>query len=426
MLSMDETMDDEGDTVLTTVTTASKAAKGGKKGARKAPVKRTRATKSKKDAVAEDSVLQTSPEDEELAGLEETRSPAPEQTMHQPAKTRGKKTTRKITSKTEEMEESVIEIPPPTRKVSKAKKPRKQPQPNEEASLMHSEMDVDASVVPQAVGRPTRGKKRTSDGIEKLESSVLVESVAPPPKGRGAATRKMKQSEKKAEDADEEVVEESGINDEIPATEEVAPKPRKGRVVSKQQNPRVQAKDDGVSDVVDESAKHASQQSEAPQPTPVKKKAISQKAPAVAPLSPQSSDAENVPPSSRPSLTASALNEPSRVPLAATTPRSSPSKRNIISGGLSTTQPWTAADLESIFLPSPTSRGRRDEQENATLESVLQRLTSPEKQMSVEAWILHNAKGAEQKLRDECERLIGIFEREGNRALRSLEAVEAV
>lgn len=53
-------------------------------------------------------------------------------------------------------------------------------------------------------------------------------------------------------------------------------------------------------------------------------------------------------------------------------------------------------------------------------------LTSPEKKMSVEEWIHHNAETAEKKLRNECERMVGIFEREGTRAMQALEGVECV
>jgi hypothetical protein len=53
-------------------------------------------------------------------------------------------------------------------------------------------------------------------------------------------------------------------------------------------------------------------------------------------------------------------------------------------------------------------------------------LTSPEKKMTVEEWIQYNAHLAEEKLRNECERMVGTFEREGTRAMQSLQAVEAL
>lgn len=141
--------------------------------------------------------------------------------------------------------------------------------------------------------------------------------------------------------------------------------------------------------------------------------------------SPQSSDAENQPPSSRPSQTRPPLFEASpsraqtiRVPLAASTPNTSPSRRNIATK-VQTTFPWTSVDLESIFLGSP-----KLERENANkLDGMKNSLTSPEKRMTVEEWIKYNATQGEERLRNECERLVGRFESEGNRALRALEGI---
>lgn len=47
-------------------------------------------------------------------------------------------------------------------------------------------------------------------------------------------------------------------------------------------------------------------------------------------------------------------------------------------------------------------------------------LSSAERQMSVEEWIRRNAVRAEEMLRKECERVVGVFEREGGRAMRVL------
>ncbi|RFU30538.1 hypothetical protein B7463_g5772, partial [Scytalidium lignicola] len=136
--------------------------------------------------------------------------------------------------------------------------------------------------------------------------------------------------------------------------------------------------------------------------------------------SPQSSDAENHPPSSKPSMAKSPLPPVSRTPLEAKTPTMSPSKRNVISG-LQSTEPWTAVDLDT-FLQSPGSKGPGlfDPQ----VENLKNgELTTPEKKMSVEEWIYHNAQLAEEKLRNECEKMVGDFEREGGRAMRALEGL---
>ena len=166
-------------------------------------------------------------------------------------------------------------------------------------------------------------------------------------------------------------------------------------------------------------AKTASQPPRSPTPAP-KETTPSQ--------SPQSSDAENHPPSSKPSATTKKAphTSPERVPLAAT-PVMSPSKRNIIAG-LQTVHPWTAVDLDAIFLKSPSGENAISNG-NGLLGDVLDKvkngyLTSPEKKMSVEEWIHYNAEVAEEKLRGECERMVGTFEREGTRAMRALEGVD--
>ena len=53
-------------------------------------------------------------------------------------------------------------------------------------------------------------------------------------------------------------------------------------------------------------------------------------------------------------------------------------------------------------------------------------LSSPEKKMTVEEWIRWNAKNGEERLKRECERLVGQFEREGGRAMQALEGTECI
>jgi hypothetical protein len=169
-------------------------------------------------------------------------------------------------------------------------------------------------------------------------------------------------------------------------------------------------------------------------PTPVKKatkapKAKKATAPPPAPREatpdPQDdnpSDAENQPPSSRP-----ASSRPPLSPIrhqAINTPQTSPSRQNTI-GGLKSSIPWTAADLQTVFLQSP-----RPGKENVALEDAVDgvkgALSSPERKMTVEQWVVHNAHLAEERLRADCERMVGVFEREGLRALGVLEGVEVV
>jgi hypothetical protein len=148
--------------------------------------------------------------------------------------------------------------------------------------------------------------------------------------------------------------------------------------------------------------------------------------------SPQSSDAENHPPSSKPSAAIKKTVTPHstrRVPLASTPNNMSPSKRNVIAG-LQSSHPWTSVDLDAIFMKSPGGEnnvGNMTDIFGSAIEKAKSGdLTSPEKKMTVEEWIHHNAEMAEEKLRNECERMVGTFEREGTRAMRALEGVECV
>jgi hypothetical protein len=149
--------------------------------------------------------------------------------------------------------------------------------------------------------------------------------------------------------------------------------------------------------------------------------------------SPQSSDAENHPPSSKPSVATKKTVTPhstaKRIPLAPTTPSQSPSKRNVIAG-LQSLHPWTAVDLEAIFMKSPGGEnaiGSVGDHFGGAVDKIKNGdLTSPEKRMTVEEWIHHNAQMAEEKLKNECERMVSKFENEGTRAMHALEGVECV
>lgn len=141
--------------------------------------------------------------------------------------------------------------------------------------------------------------------------------------------------------------------------------------------------------------------------------------------SPQSSDAENRPPRAHPIIRTPAR-PTTRMPLAITTPTNttslSPSKRNVIAG-LETTQPWTAVDLDSVFGKSP---GKKNAFREALDNAKSGKLTSPEKNMTVEDWIKWNAVVAEERLREECERMVGAFEMAGGRAMGAVEGIVVV
>ncbi|KAJ5767318.1 uncharacterized protein N7511_004934 [Penicillium nucicola] len=144
-------------------------------------------------------------------------------------------------------------------------------------------------------------------------------------------------------------------------------------------------------------------------------------------MSPQSSDAENRPPSSRPSasrlLDQSTPKEPKfQAALTASTP--SPSKINANAGFGPSGHPWTPIDIDEALF------GDNSDKENADLASLFKGvkggLTSPEKKMTVQEWIAWNAKNGEERLKRECERLVGQFEREGDRAMQRIEAIECI
>ena len=145
--------------------------------------------------------------------------------------------------------------------------------------------------------------------------------------------------------------------------------------------------------------------------------------------SPQSSDAENQPPSSRPSILRPplSLQSPSksqntRIPLAATTPTTSPSRGNF--SKLQSSCPWTTVDIEHVFNGTPTVEKENDPfAVGHVVEAKQGALTSPEKRLNVEQWIQFKAQRGEERLRSEFERLVGKFEGEGVRALRTLEGI---
>ncbi|KAI4156128.1 MAG: hypothetical protein LQ340_000499 [Diploschistes diacapsis] len=162
------------------------------------------------------------------------------------------------------------------------------------------------------------------------------------------------------------------------------------------------------------------EQPQAPAPIP----ALSPRRQAPSPTpTPQSSDAENHPPSARPSQIRPPLarysptnNRTMRIPLAASTPTGSPSR--LTNTKLQTTYPWSSVDLDYMLVGTPNAN-----KENVDTMGIQTGLTSPEKRMSLEEWIKYNAKQGEEKLKTDCEKIVGKFENEGVRALKALEGI---
>ena len=152
--------------------------------------------------------------------------------------------------------------------------------------------------------------------------------------------------------------------------------------------------------------------------------------------SPQSSDAENRPPSSRPASTSADKGQrvalaSMRIPTALAAPSTpggfstyvrpgSPSKRPNTIGGLRSAIPWSAVDVDAIF---DIDKENGDD----ILGQLLRKgtdLSTPEKAMTVEGFILHNAGQAERMLKEGCEAMVSVFEQQGTEAMRVLESLE--
>ena len=112
----------------------------------------------------------------------------------------------------------------------------------------------------------------------------------------------------------------------------------------------------------------------------------------------------------------------SRVPLAPGTPNRSPSK---LLRAITSDKPWAPSDLE-VLLASPVPNSPRTFAQRLVEGGGGGVLTKEERGMSVEAWVRWRAEVAEGVLRGKCERLVGVFEREGGRAREVLEGVGVV
>lgn len=344
-------------------------------------------------------------------------------------------------------DESVIVAKPKATRGRAAKK-------QEEESQIHEQSQV------QEVTKPKRGKKRGSDGTEKLETSFMPEELMPVPRPtRG----------KKA-DAEASQVEPSRVE----VVEEAIPVMKRGRPVKKQaptqaepsilavDNPHIQSivASPSLSSLpkskAGRAAAKAKQQVEEstpdeqimePEPTfTIQRPQIAPPAttPVASPAaehvahaetvyespSAQPSDKENNDPTSSPfpESEQKATPKPSKITtpttkntlqLRDTTPPISPSR--ITTAALTTAQSWTAIDVSTIFLQSPDKHKAMPKQ--AMLHDVVAQLSTEERNMSIEAWINYHAIKAEDRLKGECERLIGVFEENGAKAIRSLEGV---
>ncbi|KAL3965392.1 hypothetical protein ACCO45_002396 [Purpureocillium lilacinum] len=252
---------------------------------------------------------------------------------------------------------------------------------------------------PQATEQPVkRGRGRPSKASLASQSSTMADEAkpaeAPAKRGRGRPPKKPRESvdaPKPTPNVEEQENDEVDIvttadEPELPAAEE----PESLPLVRE-----------------DEPARAPAQSLAQPPSTPAKviSPAPSAKQPALSPSpSPQSSDAENQPPSSKPATSVKAKRIP-LAPMAATPLHASPSKRNVLAG-LQSSTPWTAVDLDAVLGTPRVSVDKEN-----TVGRLLNKgkeLTSPEK---------------EKKLKHECEAIVNEFEREGTRAMNVLEGL---
>ncbi|KAL9637063.1 MAG: hypothetical protein Q9164_002441 [Protoblastenia rupestris] len=291
--------------------------------------------------------------------------------------------------------------------------------------------ETDASIATKGGGKRPRRKKpvavkkgKKSKGIP--PTSQNIEGITQPPEDQVAVDIKAGPVDE-AQEKDQAAVDTETMDAEEKAAsshEEIA-KPKKQSRAAKTASKPPKGK------------KRTTKSKSVPkEPTPVPSPA-NQPAPPQAPpaqltpvASPQSSDIENHPPSSRPSqlrppLATQSLSksETARIPLAVITPSRSPSKNTF--SKLQSSIPWTAVDLEQIFQGTPKA-GKENDPFALGPDAAKGVLTSPENKMTVEQWIQFNAQRGEEKLRVECERLVGTFEGEGMRALKTLEGIACV
>jgi hypothetical protein len=440
VMDLDEIAAEEEDVNMSMMSTASKV--GGKGRTKKAPAKTTKKSTRK---AREESILE--PTVEFIADGE-------------------------LMPETEELlEQSVVSVKP---KTTRGRTTRKQ----DDSTLLQ----VEPSQVDETV-KPERGRKRASDGTERIHQSVIVEEVVDsrPLRGRKAkvdttlveasqiaqsiveqvqdnapATKHARQT-KKQRAAQESSVLEPQVP--MPRSANASPAPStlpKSRAHKATKASKLQIEETLAEDNVEyfpaqapslaETAHPAPTTVSSPQPeasaeiekTDVAEDAAEaiiedaqphrQSSPAA-----QSSNAENEPPASspfyaeptpRPAKAMTPRLTPQPTPgqvFAARTPTASPSRAAITTTALMTAYPWSPINLSTIFLASPTKAS--SSAEALPLKDVIARLSEEEREMSIEAWIMRNASKAEDKLRGECERMIGAFEGKGAQAVRSLGGV---
>jgi hypothetical protein len=262
---------------------------------------------------------------------------------------------------------------------------------------------------------------------QSIEPSFLsaVASDTPPVRLHMAAKRQAEQQEAEAEKAEEIQMEMPAL----PAEKSLTPTPKPTPRAVPPLPPRSPARTATPRIILPARAS----------PTPASQLAAELEASVHSELhsSPQSSNAENAPPSSRPaSVRPPAMNlttASTRVQLnfggmGPGTPTKVPVSPSKIGGGIRSLVPWREVDVDMVFNEKENEGGNGKKGEDLIAAWMSEGMTMSERErgMSVQEWIFENARRAEEALRREGERVVGVFEEEGGRALGVLEAVECV
>ncbi|KAK2054721.1 AT hook domain-containing protein [Colletotrichum caudatum] len=359
--------------------------------------------------------------DEEMKQLEAEMTIDEPEVVEVPKKGRKAAGTRKVSKQTKAQKAKAVK--PPVEE-DEPEMPA-EPAQAEEADAAMEEDELSTATVITKPARTSTGKKRGRPSKASLASRASLEDASKAEQVEVVEPNAEVQAESKAEVQAEPKAE---------AEAESAETSMRQSFASARQTPALADQRDELGDepeeaeeeesssappsspVIAPSARHSLQHQ---QGTPRISPAQSARQAAVSPSpSPQSSDAENQPPSSR--LSSTSQKRVTHAPISSTPARpSSPCKRKALAS-LQSATPWNPVDIDLIF-GSPEKSDKRN-----PVDRLLHKgseLTSPEKRMTVEEWIHYNADQAEAKLRQECEAMVSKFESEGSKAMNVLEGL---
>ena len=295
----------------------------------------------------------------------------------------------------------------------------------ENVQMLEAEAEAEAKPTKTKKAATTKGKGKARKASSTRSSRSSKATVTAEPEQPQDYVEDLERDEREIEAELERIAAEQAVQAEQERVAEFEPSPSQKQV---------QVLDEEMQ--ADESKKLVEEVAGSPpQLPPLLERVTSEKQKENATPSPSGSDKENQPCSIMAASSKEQSNAPvptfsptktTRIPLAPGTPNRrllSPSKQLSPSKHIShlrSTTPWHPVDLDTVLLPSPqptpgTLANR--------LAGAAGALTSPEKGLTVEAWVKRQAEKAEEELRRKCEETVGAFEREGVRALGVLDGV---